>query len=63
MWEKEITVELQGEIYAYFRSLGRKLNIRPYIEQRVQVGSSRFRIPDLSCTVRGLLSRSLQSPR
>src|SRR5579863_5378854 len=22
--------ELQGEIYAYFRSLGRKLNIRPY---------------------------------
>ena len=44
--------ELQGEIYAYLRSLGRKLNIRPYIEQRVQVGSSRFRIPDI-CVVHG----------
>jgi len=44
--------ELQGEIYAYFRSLGRKLKIRPYIEQRVQVSSSRFRIPDI-CVVHG----------
>jgi Uma2 family endonuclease len=44
--------ELQGEIYAYFRSLGRKRNIRPYIEQHVQVGSSRFRIPDI-CVIHG----------
>ena len=44
--------ELQGEIYSYFRSVARKLNIVPYIEQRVQVGSSRFRVPDI-CVMHG----------
>ncbi|MBZ5592071.1 MAG: Uma2 family endonuclease [Acidobacteriia bacterium] len=44
--------ELQGEIYAYFRSLKRKLNIRPYIEQRVQVDSARFRMLDI-CVMYG----------
>ena len=44
--------ELQGEIYAYLRSLGRKLKIHPYIEQRVQVESARFRVPDI-CVIHG----------
>ncbi len=44
--------ELQGEIYAFIRSLRRKLHVHPYIEQRVQVSSRRFRIPDI-CVIYG----------
>jgi Uma2 family endonuclease len=44
--------ELQGEIYAFIRSLRRKLNVHPYIEQRVQVSPTRFLIPDI-CVMQG----------
>ena len=44
--------ELQGEIYAYIRSLRQKLNVYPLIEQRVQVARTRFRVPDI-CVVAG----------
>jgi Uma2 family endonuclease len=44
--------ELQGEIYAYIRSLKEKSNVHPYIEQRLQVSRTRFRIPDV-CVVAG----------
>jgi Uma2 family endonuclease len=36
----------QGEIYFFFRSMGRK-NVFAYTEQRVQVARTRFRIPDV----------------
>jgi Uma2 family endonuclease len=44
--------ELQGEIYAFIRSLRQKLNVYPLIEQRVQVAHTRFRVPDI-CVVAG----------
>ncbi len=44
--------ELQGEIYAYIRSLRQRLHVHPFIEQRVQVSPTRFRVPDV-CIVAG----------
>ena len=44
--------ELQGEIYAYIRSLRQRLNVHPFIEQRLQVSPTRFRVPDV-CIVAG----------
>jgi len=48
--------ELQGEIYAYFKELAKVLRIRPFIEQRLQIGPSRFRVPDV-CLVAGARPR------
>ena len=36
----------QGEIYFFFRSMGRK-SVFAYTEQRVQVSRTRFRVPDV----------------
>jgi|SRR5579883_417336 len=44
--------KLQGEIYFYFRLRAAKWNVRVYLEQRVQVSASRFRVPDV-CVVLG----------
>lgn len=44
--------ELQGEIYAYFKARSRELRVYPFIEQRLQTGPSRFRVPDV-CLVAG----------
>ena len=44
--------ELQGEILTYLNVRRRKLGIRAYPEQRVQVSPTRFRIPDI-CVVAG----------
>ena len=37
---------IQTELTFFFRSMGRK-GVFPYVEQRVQVKATRFRIPDL----------------
>ena len=39
--------DLQSEIVVYFRSRTKKLGVFAYVEQRVQVSSTRFRIPDV----------------
>ena len=38
---------LQGEFLYYFRSRKKKWNVFVYPEQRVQVSSTRFRVPDI----------------
>ena len=44
--------DLQSEIVAYFRARNRKPGIYAFAEQRVQVSSKRFRVPDV-CIVAG----------
>ncbi len=44
--------DLQGEIVVYFRSRLRSRSVYAFPELRVQVGTSRFRIPDV-CVVTG----------
>lgn len=44
--------DLQSEIVTYFRTRLRKSRVFAYIEQRVQVSPTRFRIPDV-CVVAG----------
>ena len=44
--------DLQGEIVIYFRSRLRSRSVYAFPELRVQVGTSRFRIPDV-CVVAG----------
>jgi len=39
--------DLQSEIVVYFRSRTKKLGVFAYVEQRVQVSPTRFRIPDV----------------
>jgi Uma2 family endonuclease len=39
--------ELQGELYAFFHSCRRTWNAYPFLEQRIQVASTRFRVPDI----------------
>jgi Uma2 family endonuclease len=42
--------KLQGELFYYFRSRAKQWDVRVYLEQRVQISASRFRVPDL-CVV------------
>ncbi len=44
--------DCQGRIYAYFLNRSRQLRVYPLVEERVQVSSARFRIPDV-CVVTG----------
>lgn len=44
--------DCQGRIYAYFLNRSKQLRLYPLVEQRVQVSSARFRVPDVSI-VRG----------
>jgi Uma2 family endonuclease len=40
--------DCQGRIYAYFLNRSKQLRVYPLVEQRVQVSSARFRVPDVS---------------
>ncbi|MDQ6665082.1 MAG: Uma2 family endonuclease [Acidobacteriota bacterium] len=42
---------LQGAIYSYYYVRRRKTGIHPFIEQRLQVSATRFRVPDVCLTV------------
>ncbi len=42
--------ELQGEVFAWFRNRRRKLNLVPFVEQRIEVAPGRYRVPDV-CVV------------
>ena len=44
--------ELQTELSSYLNQRRRQLGIRVYVEQRVQVRATRFRVPDI-CVVAG----------
>ena len=39
---------IQGELYFHLRSRATKLGIKVFLEQRIQVSPTRFRIPDLT---------------
>jgi Uma2 family endonuclease len=43
--------DLQTEIAFFFRLLGKRQSIHAFVEQRVQVSPTRFRIPDVCVTV------------
>src|SRR5882762_3278146 len=43
--------DLQTEIAFFFRLLGKQQSIHAFVEQRVQVSPTRFRIPDVCVTV------------
>ena len=43
--------DLQGEIVVYFRLRGKGWGIHAFVEQRVQVSPTRFRVPDVCVTV------------
>ena len=43
--------EVQTEIATYLNSRRKQLGIRVFVEQRIQVAPSRFRIPDICVTV------------
>jgi hypothetical protein len=45
--------ELQGELLLYFRDHRREWNTYAFVEQRVQVGPTRFRVPDLVFILEG----------
>jgi Uma2 family endonuclease len=49
-WGQKDHSKLQGEVFAWFRDRRRTLRVRPFTEQRIQVGSRRFRTPDI-CVV------------
>jgi len=40
--------DCQGRIYAYFLNRCKQLRVYPLVQERVQVSSTRFRIPDVS---------------
>jgi Uma2 family endonuclease len=42
--------KLQGEVFAWFRARRRMLRLSAFVEQRVNVGPGRFRVPDI-CVV------------
>ncbi|MBI3472177.1 MAG: Uma2 family endonuclease [Candidatus Solibacter usitatus] len=44
--------ELQGETYSYFKSRKNQLRVYPFIEQRIRISSTRYRVADL-CLVHG----------
>lgn len=44
--------ELQGEIYAFFKLRSQMWRLYPFIEQRLQITPTRFRVPDI-CLVAG----------
>ena len=44
--------DLQTEIAVYFRNRKAELDVHAFVEQRVQISPTRFRIPDV-CLVRG----------
>src|SRR5689334_5516303 len=44
---------LQGEIYFRLRKSGKEWGVFPFVEQRVQVSPTRFRIPDVCVVVGG----------
>jgi Uma2 family endonuclease len=48
--------QVQGEIYVWFHRRQRKTKIYPFIEQRVQVTPTRYRIPDI-CLVLGAVPK------
>src|SRR5437868_5471830 len=39
--------DTQGNCYAWFRNLPAQTKVKPFIELRLQVAATRFRIPDL----------------
>jgi Uma2 family endonuclease len=39
--------DLQSELVTYFRNRGRKLKTQAFVEQRVQVSETRYRVPDV----------------
>jgi Uma2 family endonuclease len=43
--------ETEAAVYTYFKTKGRKPNVRPYLEQRVQVKPTRYRVPDVCLMV------------
>jgi len=43
---------LEGEIYSYFRARRAEWSVYPFIEQRIQISSRRFRVADV-CLVAG----------
>jgi Uma2 family endonuclease len=42
--------KLQGAVYSWFRDRRKELRLIPFLEQRIQVGPRRYRIPDV-CVV------------
>ncbi len=42
--------KLQGEVFAWFRARRRMLCLSAFVEQRINVGPGRFRVPDI-CVV------------
>jgi Uma2 family endonuclease len=42
--------KLQGEVFAWFRERRRALRIAAFVEQRIQVATGRYRVPDV-CVV------------
>lgn len=44
--------EVQGRVYAWFLNRARELRLHPFLEQRLQLTPTRFRVPDI-CLVAG----------
>lgn len=44
--------ELQGEIYAFFKLHSKEWRLYPFLEQRLRITATRFRVPDI-CLVAG----------
>ncbi|HYZ87039.1 MAG TPA: Uma2 family endonuclease [Bryobacteraceae bacterium] len=42
----------QGEIYATLRAQGKKLGLTPFVELRVRISDTRYRVPDV-CMIEG----------
>ncbi len=42
---------LQGNIYAYYLARKRKSGVHPFIEQRVRISATRYRVPDICLTL------------
>jgi Uma2 family endonuclease len=51
-WGENDHADRQSEIYYWFRSRSKELGLYAVVEQRVQVGPTRFRVPDV-CVVLG----------
>ena len=43
--------ETEGAIYTYFKGKGRRPNLRVYLEQRMRVTRTRYRVPDVCVTI------------
>jgi Uma2 family endonuclease len=50
-WGERDHGEMEGALYTYFRGKGRRPNVRPFLEQRVQVKPTRYRVPDVCLMV------------